>query len=126
MEDIYKNIEERNSNKKSKTLAAIDDMIADLLSTKKVNPTVAKLFFYCFPHTILFCSTKKKSSVHYLLMKIPNKQELQQIAFKHSADTDYLNLYNKCTVKPYSFLVIDTTLALNVLLRFRKNLLERI
>ena len=30
----------------------------------------------------------------------------------------------KCTVKPYSFLVIDTTLASNNSSRFRKNLLE--
>ena len=35
-----------------------------------------------------------------------------------------MNLYKKCTAKPYSFLVIDTTLALDNPLRFRKNLLE--
>ena len=47
-------------------------------------------------------------------MKIPNKGELQQIAFNHSSDIDFhdfMNLYKKCTAKPYSFLVIDTTLA---------------
>ena len=32
---------------------------------------------------------------------------------------------NICTEKPYSFLVIDTTLALDNPSRFRKNLLER-
>ena len=32
----------------------------------------------------------------------------------------------KCTPKPYSFLVIDATLASDNSLRFRKNLLERI
>ena len=37
---------------------------------------------------------------------------------------DFINLYKTCTVKPYSFLVIDTTLASDNLLRFRKNLLE--
>ena len=37
-----------------------------------------------------------------------------------------MNLYNKCTVKPYSFLVIDATLAADNPSRFRKNLLERI
>ena len=31
-----------------------------------------------------------------------------------------------CTVKPYSFLVIDATIASEKPLRFRKNLLERI
>ena len=35
-----------------------------------------------------------------------------------------MNLYKKCTAKQYSFLVIDTTLALDNPLRFRKNLLE--
>ena len=37
-----------------------------------------------------------------------------------------MNFYKKCTAKPYSSLVIDTTLALDDPLRFRKNLLERI
>ena len=36
-----------------------------------------------------------------------------------------MNLYQKCTVKPYSFLVIDATLASNNPSRFRKNILER-
>ena len=62
-------------------------------------------------------------------MKIPNKRRLPQIAFNKSSDVDFqdfLNLYKKCTEKPYSFLVIDTTLASDNSLRFRKNLLERI
>ena len=37
-----------------------------------------------------------------------------------------MNLYEKCTAKPHSFLVIDATLASDNPLRFRKNLLERI
>ena len=60
-------------------------------------------------------------------MKIPNKRELQQIAFNHSSDIDFqdfMNLYKKCTAKPYIFLGIDTTLASDNLLRFRKNLFE--
>ena len=47
-------------------------------------------------------------------MKIPNKIELQQIAFNHSSDIDFkefIDLYKVCTAKPYSFLVIDVTLA---------------
>ena len=62
-------------------------------------------------------------------MKIPNKIELQQIAFDLSSDIDFedlMNLYKKCTTKLYSFLVIDTILASDNFLRFRKNLLERI
>ena len=58
-------------------------------------------------------------------MKIPNKRELQQIAINHSSDIntgDFIEIYRKCTDKPYSFLVIDTTLSANNLLRFTKNL----
>ena len=56
-------------------------------------------------------------------MKITNKRELQQIAFNHSSDIDFqdfMNLYKKCTAKPYSFLVIDITPASDNSLRFRK------
>ena len=35
MDDIYKNIEEYNPNKKQKRLIVIDDMIADMVSNKK-------------------------------------------------------------------------------------------
>ena len=35
-----------------------------------------------------------------------------------------MNLHKKCTAKPYSFLVIDATLASDKPLRFKKNLLE--
>ena len=62
-------------------------------------------------------------------MKIPNKQELQKITYHNSSDIDFkgfLNLYMKCTAKPYSFLVIDATLASDNPLSFRKNLSERI
>ena len=58
-------------------------------------------------------------------MEIPNKRELQQIAFNHSSDIDsqdFMNLYKKWIAKPYSFLVIDTTLASDNPSRFRKNL----
>ena len=62
-------------------------------------------------------------------MKIPNKQDLQQTAFNHSSNIDFkefMNLYKKCTAKPYSFLVVDATLVSDNILRFRKNLSERI
>ena len=62
-------------------------------------------------------------------MKISNKRELQQTAFNHSSDTDFqdfMSLYKTCTAKPYSLLVIGTTLTSANYSRFRKNLLERI
>ena len=59
MDDIYKNIEEYNPNKKAKILTALDDMIADMVSNKKLNPIVSELFikgtnyFPCFYNTVL-------------------------------------------------------------------------
>ena len=58
-------------------------------------------------------------------MKIPNKRELMQFAINYSSDInakDFIEIYKKCTDKPYSFSVIDTTFPSNNLLRFRKNL----
>ena len=43
MNDIYKNIEESNPNKKVKILITFDDMIADVLSNRKPNTIVAEL-----------------------------------------------------------------------------------
>ena len=139
MDDIYKNIEEYNPNKKRKILIVFDDMIADMLSNKKLNPIVTELFirgrklnislvfitqsYFAVPKNI------RLNSTHYFVMKIPNKRELQQIAFNHSSDIDFqdfMNFYKKCTAKLHSFLVIDTTLASDNCSRFTKNLLERI
>ena len=44
MNDINKNIEEYNPNRKRKLLIVFDDMIADILSNKKRNPIVTQLF----------------------------------------------------------------------------------
>ena len=68
---------------------------------------------------------------HFFIAKIPNKRELQQIITHHSSDINtkyFANIYRKCTGEPCSFLVIDTMLASNNRLRFRKNLfnIERI
>ena len=40
MDNIHKNIEEYNPNKKRKLLIVFDDIIADMLSNKKLNPIV--------------------------------------------------------------------------------------
>ena len=44
--------------------------------------------------------------MQYVIIKIPNKQELQQIAFNHLSDFDFkefMNLYKNGTAKPYRF-----------------------
>ena len=135
MDDIYKNIEEYNPNIKRKILILFDDIIADMLSNKKRNPIVTELFIrerrlnypLVFITESYFAVPKNigLNLTHYFVMKILTKRELQQIAFNHSSDIDFqdfMNLYKKCTAKPYSSLVFDATLASDNYLRFKKNL----
>ena len=99
-----------------KILTVFHNMIADMLSNKKLNPVVTELFIrgkklnisLVFIKQSYFTVSKniRLNSTHYFIMKIPNKRELQQIAFNHSSDIDFqdfINLYKKCTAKPYSF-----------------------
>ena len=44
MDDIYKNIEEYNPKNKRRILIVFDDMTADMLSNKKLNPIGTELF----------------------------------------------------------------------------------
>ena len=42
--DVYENIEEYNTRKKCKVLIVFDDVIADMVSNKKLNAVVTELF----------------------------------------------------------------------------------
>ena len=136
MQVVYKNIEDYNPGKNRKVLIVFDDMIADLINNKKLDSIVTELFirgrklnisiviitqsYFKVPKDV------RLNSTHFFIMKIPNKRELQQIALNHSSDIDFkdfMKILKKCTKKPYSFLVIDTTLPSDDPLRFRKNLL---
>ena len=73
MDDIYKNNEEFNPNKKRNILIIFDYMIAHMLSNKKIDPIVTELFkiknfnFSCFYYAILFrCSKKYKTKFNTL------------------------------------------------------------
>ena len=135
MQDVYKNIDECNVDKENKILIVFDDMIADMINNKKLNSIVTELFIrgrklnisLVFITQSYFKVPKdvRLNTTHFFIMKIPNKRELQQIALNHSSDIstkDFINIYKKCTSKPYSFLVNDATLASDNPLRFRKNL----
>ena len=82
--DIYKNIEVYNPNKKRKILIALDGMIANILSNKKLNPIVTELFIrgrklissFVFITQSYFTVPKNINSTHYSVMKIPNKLHL--------------------------------------------------
>ena len=135
MHKVYKNIDNYNPDKENKILIVFDDMIADMIKNKELNSIVTELFIrgrklhisLVFIARSYFKVPKdvRNNSTHIFIMKIPNKRELQQIAINHSSDintSDFIEIYRKCTDKPYSFLVIDTTLPSNNRLRFRKNL----
>ena len=122
------------STKKNKVLIVFDDMIADMINNKKLNSIVTELFIRCrkLNISLVFISQSyfkvpkdvRNNSTHFFIMKIPNKRELMQIAINHSSDIntkDFIEVYRKCTDKPYPFLVIDTTLSSDNFLRFRKN-----
>ena len=101
-------------------------MIGDILSSKKLNPMVTELFIrgrklniYLFFITKSYFSVPKNirlNFVHYFIIKIPSKQELQKVAFNHSSDVEFKNFIN--------FLVINCTLASDNPLRFRKKNLK--
>ena len=44
MQDIYKKIQEYNLGKKREVLVVFDDMIANMINNKKLNPIVTELF----------------------------------------------------------------------------------
>ena len=79
----------------------------------------------CIYHTILFSfpNEGRLNSAHYFIIKIDNKRKLQNIATNHSADIDYkdfIKIYNKRAIEPYSFMTFDTTLPTNNSLKFLK------
>ena len=135
MHKVCKNVDNYNPDKENKILIVFDDMIADMIDNKKLNSVVTELFIRGrkLNISIIFITQSyfkvpkevRLNTTHFFIMKIPNKRELQQIAINHSSDIntkDFIEIYRKCTDKPYSFLVIDTTLSANNPLRFRKNL----
>ena len=137
MEDVQKNIEEYNPGKELKVFIVFDDMIADMINNKKLNPVVYQLFIRGrkLNISIVFITQSdfkvpkdvRLNSTHFFIMKILNKRELQQIYLNHSSDIDFKNfmkIYKKCTTEPYSFLVNNATLPSDDPLRFRKNLLK--
>ena len=107
------------------------------MTNKKFQTIIEEVFIRCRKLNISLvfitqshCRVPKdarRNSTHYLIMKIHYKRELQNIAINHSADIDYKNflkIYRKCTNQPYSFFTIDTTLAADNPMRFRKNFLD--
>ena len=96
IQDVYKNINEYNIDKKRKIMIVFNDMIADMINNKRLNSIVTELFIrgkkliisFVFVTQSYFKVPKdiRLNSTHFFIMKIPNERELQQIALNHSSD----------------------------------------
>ena len=86
------------------------------MSNKKFQAIIKELFIRCrkLNISVVFIAQSyffvpkdvRLNSMHYFIMKINNKKELQKIAINHSADIDYkdfIKIYRECTRKPYFF-----------------------
>ena len=120
--------------KKRKILTVFVDMIVDIMTNKKFQVIIKELFIrrrklnisliFITQSYLIVPNEARLNSTHYLIMKINNRKDLQQIAIDHSADIDYkdfLKIYRNCTKQPYSFLTIDITFSADNPMRFRKN-----
>ena len=84
MQDVYKNIEEYNLGKKRQVSIVFDDMIADMVNNKKLNPVVTELFIRSrkLNISIVFITQSyfkvpkevRLNTTHFFIMKIPNKK----------------------------------------------------
>ena len=99
MGNVYENVDKYNPTTRRKILIVFDDMIAEIMSNKKFHAVVKELFIryrklnisLVFITQSYFSVPKdvRLNSTHYLIMKINNKKELQNVAMNHSADIDY-------------------------------------
>ena len=130
MDDILSNIEDLTVFEK--VLIVFDDMISHVMSDKKAQQILKELFIRCRKLNISLCFlTQSYFSVpkdlrlnctHYIIFKLNNKREPQNIAINHSADIDhkdFVKIYRDCTKEPYNFLTINTTQPVDK--RFKKN-----
>ena len=133
MNGVFTNIDDYNTGRKRKVLI-FDDMIADVMGDKKFKAIIKELFIRCrkLNISIVFITQSyfrtpkyaRLNSTHYLLMKIQNKKELQNIVQENSSSIDFkdlLKIYKDYTSEPYSFMIIDATVPSSDSMRFRKN-----
>ena len=110
------------TTKKEREKFVFDDLISHVTSNKKAQQVLKDLLITCRKLNILLCFLTESyfkvpkdvrlNCNHYIISKLNNKRELQNIAINHSADIDYkdfVNIYRNCTKGPYNFLTIDTT-----------------
>ena len=95
---------------------SVNDMIVHISTNKKFHAIIKDPFFRYRKLDICLVfitqsyfsvpSEVRLNSAHYLIMQIHIKRDPQHIGISHSADTDYkdfIEIYRKCTRRPYSF-----------------------
>ena len=120
VDDIYPDIEDYSRKRKRKVLIVFHDMISHVMSDKKAQQVLEELFIRCRKLNISLCFLTQSyfsapkdvrlNCTHYIVFKLNNKRELQNIAINHSSDIDYkdfVKIYRKCTKEPFNFLTID-------------------
>ena len=120
MDDILPNIEDYNKRRRRKVLIIFDDMIFHLMSDKNAQKILKDLFIRCRKLNISVCflthsyfsvpKDVRLNCMHYILFKLNNKRELQNIAVNHSADIDYddfIKIYRHSTKDTFNFLTVD-------------------
>ena len=88
---------------------------------KKAQQILKDLFIRCRKLNISICfliqsyfsvpKDVRLNCTHYILFKLSNKRELQNIAINHSVNIDYkdfIKIYRNCTRESFNFLTIDT------------------
>ena len=134
MDDVLDDINNYNKNRDKKLLIVFDDMIADIMSSKKFKAIIKELFIRCrkLNISIVFITQSyfrtpkdvRLRSTHYVIMKIQIRNELQNIAQENSGDIDFkdvLKTYKDYTSEPYSCMIIDTAVSSGHPMRFGKN-----
>ena len=86
MNDVYNNIDDYDQLRKIKILIVFDDMIADIMTSKKFPTIIKELFIKCrkFNISLVFIPLSyfsvpkeaRSNSTHYLIMKIHTKKRV--------------------------------------------------
>ena len=113
-------------------------MISHVMSDRRAQQIFKDLFIRCRKLNISLCFLTQSyfsvpkdvrlSCTHYILFKLNNKRELQNIAINHSADIDYkdfIKIHRVCRKEPFNFLTMILLKTIN-LLKILRRLVKKI
>ena len=137
MDDVYKNVNDYNPNRKRKILIVFDDMFANIMTNKKCQAIIKEIFIRCRKLNISILFLKqfslsvpkylKLNSTTFLIMSISKKENCTrlQLIILQILTTNVSWRFTENAQENYILsLAIDTTLSASVSLIFRKNLFQ--